>query len=75
MQFQCTPFNPLYTEFSLSRNPSEAIDTLYDLYFHFCYELALETLAKCSSIKPVRVHDFCHTHSLASLQWSGLSDQ
>ena len=74
MQFQCTPFNPLYTDFHFSRNP-EVIDTLYDLYFHFCHELALETLAKCSSIKPVRVHDLCHTHSLVSLQCSGLSDQ
>ena len=63
-----------YTLSFISRNP-EAIDTLYDLYFHFCHKLALETLAKCSSIKPVRVHDLCHAHSLAGLQWSGLSDQ
>ena len=36
---------------SFSGSPSEAIDTLYDLYLHFCYELALETSAKYSSIK------------------------
>ena len=41
----------------------------------FCYELALETSGKCSSIKSLRVHDLCHVHSLASLQWSGPSDQ
>ena len=58
-----------------SRSLSEAIDALYDLYLHFCYELALETSATCSSIKSLRVHDLCHVHSLASLQWSGLSDQ
>ena len=28
-----------------------------------------------SSINSVGVHDPCHTHSLVSLQWSGLSDQ
>ena len=27
--------------------------------------------AKDSSIKPLGVHDLCHAHSLASLQWSG----
>ena len=32
---------------------------------HFCYELALETSVKCSSIKFLRVHDFCHAHPLA----------
>ena len=31
--------------------------------------------AKCSSIKSLRVHDICHVYSLASLQWSGPSDQ
>ena len=63
--------------FSPCRSLSEAIYTLYDpyfSYFHFCYELALKTSAKCS-IQPLRVHDFCHTHSLASLQWSGPSNQ
>ena len=54
---------------------SEAIDTLHELYLHFSYELALETSAKHSSIKSLRVHDLCHAHSLASLQWSGPSDQ
>lgn len=56
-------------------SPSEAIDTLYELYLHFCFELALETSAKHSSIKSLRVHDFCHAHSLVSLQWLGLSGQ
>ena len=60
---------------SFSTSPSEAIDTLHEPYFHFCYELALETSAKCSSIKSLRVHDLCHAHSLASLQWSVPSDQ
>ena len=60
---------------SFPRNSSEPIDTLYDPYFHFCYELAVETSAKCSSIKPLKVHDLCYTHSLASLQWTGLSNQ
>ena len=35
----------------------EAIDTLHEPYLHFCYEVALETSAKCSSIKSPRVHD------------------
>ena len=51
------------------------MDTLYDLYFHFCCKLALETWAKGSSINPLEVHDHLHTHLLASLQWSGLSYQ
>ena len=44
----------------------KAIDTLYEPYLHFYYELALETSAKCSSTKSLRVHDLCHAHSLAS---------
>ena len=48
---------------------------LYDPYLHFCYELALETSAKYTYMKSLRVHDLCHAHSLASLQWSGPSDQ
>ena len=36
---------------------------------------SVSTVAKGSSIKPLGVHDLCHTHSLASLQQSGLSDQ
>ena len=32
---------------------------------HFCYELALKTSVKCSSIKFLRVHDLCHAHPLA----------
>ena len=71
---------------------------------HFCWELALETWTKSSSINclgvlvlcpdpaphegeeewgvgsehetiTIGVHDLGHVHSLASLQWSGLSDQ
>ena len=53
--------------FIFYRSPSEANDTLYDPYLHFCYELALETSAKYSSIKFLSVHDFCHAHSLGSL--------
>ena len=60
---------------SFPASPSEAINTLYEPYLYFCYELALETSAKRSSIKSLRVHDLCHAHSLASLQWSGPSDQ
>ena len=45
------------------------------LYFHFCWELALETQAKSSSINSLGVHDFGHTQTLASFQWSGLSNQ
>ena len=37
-------------------------------------ELALETRAKGSSLNCSRVHDLNHTHSLASFQWSVLSD-
>ena len=44
----------LYIWVSFSRSRSEAIDTLYDPYLHFCYELALETSAKYSSIKSLR---------------------
>ena len=45
-------FNPLtqYTLNLISTSPSEAIDTSY---LHFCYELALETSAKCSSFYQV----------------------
>ena len=42
----------------ISRSPSEAIDTLYGPYFHFCYELAL----KLQLSKPLRVRDLCHAH-------------
>ena len=59
--FQMICFNPLYTEFHfLARSPSEAIDTLYDPYLHFYYQLALETLAKYSSSKSLRGHDLTH---------------
>ena len=33
---------------AFSSSPSEAIDTLYDLYFYSCYELALDTSVKIS---------------------------
>ena len=59
---------PLHTEFHV-------FVRLLIPYFHFCYKLALETWAKGFYIKPLEVHDLCHAHSLASLQWSGLSDQ
>ena len=51
------------------------MDTFFGPYFHFCLELALETWAKASLTPSLRVHDPNHTHSLASFQWSGLSDQ
>ena len=63
--------NHLYTEFhyTLNSSSSEAIDTLYNPYLHFWFELALETSAKYSSItESLRVHDLCHAHLLASLQ-------
>jgi len=63
---------PLYAEFHFLE---VLLRLLYDPYFHFCYKLALETSAKCSSIKSLRVHDLHHAHILASLQWSGPSDQ
>ena len=59
---------------AFSRGLFEAMDILYHPYFHFCCEVALKTWAKGSSIKPLKVHDLCHTHSLASLQWSELSN-
>ena len=46
---------------------------MYQSYLHFCYVLALETSAKCSSINSARVHDLCHAHSLVSLQLSSYS--
>ena len=58
--------NPLYSEFHFL----EVMDTLYAPYFHFCWELVLETWARGSSMNSLRVCDLGHTHSLASLQWS-----
>ena len=57
--------NPLYTE----------LHFLVWFTLPLVHELALETWAKGFTIKPVWVYDLCHTHSLASLQWPGLSDQ
>ena len=51
------------------------MDTFLGPYFYFCLEPALETRAKASLTSSLRVHDPNHTHSLASFQWSGLSDQ
>jgi len=51
------------------------LEYLFGLYFDFCLEIALETWAKASLTKSLWVHDPNHTHSLASFQWSGLSDQ
>ena len=39
------------------------MDPLYDPYFHFCCELALETWANGSSIT---THNFSYTHSFIS---------
>ena len=47
----------------------------FGLYLHFCLEPALETWAQASLTLCLRVHDPNHTHSLASFQWSGPSDQ
>ena len=46
------------------------MDTVFGLYFHFCLELALETLAKASLSNSLGVHDPDHTHSLAGIQCS-----
>ena len=67
-------FNPIYSNLFSTSN-FEAMDTLYDPYLHFCCELALETWAQDSYINSIWVHDLGHTHSLLSLQWSGLSNQ
>ena len=64
---------PIIHWVSFSRGLVEAMDTLYDTYFHFCWEL--ETWARDPSMNSLRVHDLGRTHSLASLQWSGLSNQ
>ena len=42
-----------YTEFYFLEVFVGDNDALYDPYFHFCCELALETWAKGSSIKPL----------------------
>ena len=60
--------NSLYTEIYFLQ---VLLRLLHEPYLHFCYEIALETSAKCSSIKSLRVHDLCHAHSLVRLQWSG----
>ena len=39
------------------------------------YLLALESWAKVLFINSLGVHNLNHTHSLANIQWSGLSDQ
>ena len=51
------------------------MDTFFGPYFHFCLEPAMETWAKAFLTPSLRVHDPNHTHSLASFQWAGLSDQ
>ena len=58
-----------------SRSVSEAMDTFYNPYFHFCCKLALDTWVMGFSMNVLGVHDFNWTHSLVSLQWSGFSDQ
>ena len=47
---------------------SEAMYTLYDLYFYFWCEVALDTWAMGFPINSLGLHDLHHTHSLASLQ-------
>ena len=51
------------------------MDTFHGSYFHFCLELALETRVKALLTHSLWVHNIGHTHSLASIQESGLSDQ
>ena len=38
------------------------MDTLFGPYFHFCFELALETWAKAALTQSFWVHDPNHTH-------------
>ena len=45
--------------------------TFIHLYFHFCCELALDSWGTASSTCPLQVHELDHTHSLASVQYSG----
>ena len=58
-------FNSLYTEFHFLQVLMRLLIPCMSRIF--CYELALETSAKYSSIKSLRVHDLCHAHSLVSL--------
>ena len=51
------------------------MDIFLGPYFHFCLELTLETCVKALLTHPLWVHDLGHTHSLASVQCSGPSDQ
>ena len=49
--------------------------TFFGPYLRFCLEQAQKTWAKASLTQSLWVHDPNHTDSLASFQWSGLSDQ
>ena len=49
---------------SFSGGLFEAMDTLYDSYFHFCCELV--SIGKLMLEPGFRVHDLDHTHLLAS---------
>ena len=51
------------------------MDTFLGPYFYFCLELALETWVEALLIHSLRVYYLGHTHSLASVQQSGPSDQ
>ena len=51
------------------------MDTVHGPYFHFWLELALETWVKSLLVHSLWVHDLGHTHSLASIQQSGPSEQ
>ena len=57
------------------RSCFEAVDTFYDQYFHFCWELALDTWVKDFLINSFGIHNLNHAYSLASFQCSGLSKQ
>ena len=58
----------------LEASPFEAMNSLYDLFFYFCWKLALETWVDFS-ITSLGVHNLDHIHSLASSEWSGFSNQ
>ena len=60
---------------NISLGKCHAISWLISYITSHAVEPALETWAKASLTPSLMVHDSNHTHSLASFQWSGLSDQ
>ena len=44
------------------------MDTFFDLYFDFCWELARETWAIACFRCSLQDHDFDHTHLKASIK-------